>query len=255
MSYPLYPEKYTLTAMLTAQQMLDFRRKHGSLRGIPAPEVVILCLYKGLMKNLPLKYRVRRITGFLGDLYLLKRTGGRVGLLGNFGIGAPVVANMAEEMIAWGTQRLVLLSLAGGLQPDLKPGTAVVVDRALRDEGTSYHYLAPGREVGASAELAARLSKALTDRKIEHRLGAVWSTDAPYRESREEASQYQQGGVQAVDMESAGLFAVGRARGVETVSLLVVGDSLAHPNWSAPPDMMALHQSLKKMLRALVESL
>ena len=79
------------------------------------------------------------------------------------------------------------------------------------------------------------------------------STDAPYRESREEAESYQNEGVLAVDMESAGLFAVGQTRGVETASVFVIGDSLAQPRWSAPPDMGALHQRLKICFSVLTE--
>lgn len=253
MSYPIHPDKHKLPAMLTAEKMIEFRRKQGGLRNVRAPETVVLCLYKGLMKYFSLKYSSKRITAFLGDLFLLTKTGGKTAVMGNFGIGSPVVASLAEELIAWGAKRLVILSLAGGLQSNLSPGDIVICDRAVRDEGTSYHYLPPETFVNASAELASQLSSTFKQMGAAHSVGGTWSTDAPYRESREEAMQYQNEGVMAVDMESAGLFAVAQARGVKASSVLVIGDSLAGTQWSAPPDMGALHQKLKLCLRVLTQ--
>ncbi len=255
MSYPILPDKYQLPAMLTAEQMIEFRRTHGGLRGMAAPHNVILCLYKGVMRRFAWRYPSRRIRGFLGELYLIRRGGERVGVMGNFGIGAPALTNQAEELIAWGTRRLVILSLAGGLQPDLTPGSVVVCDRALRDEGTSYHYLPPGRDVAASARLASSLCDALSSRGISATVGAAWSTDAPYRETQQEAAQFGREGVLAVDMESAGLYAAAQVRHVEAASVFVIGDNLAGPRWSAPPDMRALHVRLKEVLGALITTL
>ena len=250
MSYPVYPEKHRLPALLTAEQMIEFRRAHG-LREAHAPDGIVLCLYRGVMKRFGWKYRTRRIDGFQADLYVTERGGQRVGVVGNFGIGAPAATNLAEELIAWGAKRLVILSLAGGIQPELGPGSLVICDRAIRDEGTSYHYLPPARDVAASADLVARVSKALGARGLAHVIGATWSTDAPYRETQEEATSYQREGVKAVDMESAGVFAAAQVRGVSAASVLVVGDSLAGPRWSAPPDMRALHRKIETLLDTL----
>ena len=200
-----------------------------------------------------LRHRAQKINGFLGDLYLLKKRSGQLAVLGNFGIGSPVVASLADELAAWGVNRLVLLSLAGGLQPTLQPGDIVIGERAVRDEGASYHYLPPARYVEASPGLVAELAAALTQRHLQPTVGTTWSTDAPYRESWIEVEQLQAEGVQTVDMESGGLFAVGQARGIETASVFVVGDSLASPRWTAPPDMRRLHQKLKTVLNILIK--
>ena len=252
MSYPVYPEKHRLPALLTAEQMIEFRRSHG-LKEAHSPDGVVMCLYRGVMKRFGWKYRARRIDGFQADVYITKRRERRVGVVGSFGIGSPAATNLAEELIAWGAKRLVILSLAGGIQPDLVPGSLVVCDRAIRDEGTSYHYLPPARDVAASADLVGRTSRALDARGLDHVIGATWSTDAPYRETREEANAYQREGVKAVDMESAGVFAAAHVRSVSAASVLVVGDSLAGPRWSAPPDMRALHKKIETLLDTLIE--
>jgi uridine phosphorylase len=254
-NYPVFPDKHSLPSLLSADDMIEFRRKQGGLGSLPAPRSIVICLYKGLMDHFRWKHPSRRVRGFLGDVYLLTHTGGTVGVLGNFGIGAPAITSIADEMMAWGVQHLVVLSLAGGLQPDLAPGSIVAADRAIRDEGTSYHYLAPSREVQASSRLVSALVRVLGERGLSPVTGAVWSTDAPYRETRQEAELFQGEGVKAVDMESAGVFAVAQIRGREAASVFVIGDSLAGPRWSAPPDMRALHRRLKSLLEALIAAL
>lgn len=255
MSFPLYPEKYKLPARVSARQMLEFRRAQGRLKGLDAPEGVVLSLYNGVMKRFGWKYPSRHITSFQCDLYLLNRTGGRVGVLGNFGMGAPAVVALAEQMIAWGTQRLAILSLAGGLQPELAPGEIVLGERAFRDEGTSYHYLPPAEQVQAGLALVDALARRLGERGLPFARGAIWSTDAAYRETREEIEHFSGKGVQAVDMESAGLFALGQVQQVQTASIFVVGHNLVGPQWSAPSDLRALHLRFKLLLNVLIDVL
>lgn len=255
MNFPIFPEKYKLSAMLTAEQMIEFRRKHGGLGALSAPSSALLCLYKGVMKRFIWKYPSRRVNGFLGDVFLLKRTNQKVGVLGNFGIGAPALTSVAEEMMAWGTKRIIIMSLAGGLQAHLKPGSIVVCNRAIRDEGTSYHYLPPAKDVDASPALVQTISKMLRKRDIAHSIGATWTTDAPYRETYEEVQQYQTEGVDVVDMESAGVFAAAQVRGVEAASAFVIGDNLSSPRWSAPDNMRTLHVRLEMLLDTLIDVL
>ncbi len=253
--FPVYPDKHKLTSLLSADDMIEFRRKHGGLGDVSAPRSAVICLYKGLMHRFSWRNPSSRVKGFLGDIYLLKRTNGIVAVLGNFGIGAPAITSIADEMMAWGVQHLVILSLAGGLQPDLASGSIVVCDRALRDEGTSHHYLPPSRDVQASSALVLAIREGLKSRGLDSTTGSVWSTDAPYRETRQEVDLFGSEGVKAVDMESAGVFAAAQVRGQQAASVFVIGDSLAGPRWSAPPDMRSLHLRLRELLNALVPTL
>ncbi len=255
MSYPILAEKYKLRPLLNAEQMIEFRRKEAGFADLRPPASALICLYKGVFSRFGWKYPSRRVPGFLGDVYLPRAGAGRVAVLGGFGIGAPAITGIAEEMMAWGSTRLVILSLAGGLQPDLRPGSIVVCDRALRDEGTSYHYLPPARDVAASPRLVAALLDSLEKNGLHPSRGATWSTDAPYRETKEEADLFQKEGIKTVDMESAGVFAAAQARQREAASIFVVGDSLAGPTWSAPLDMRALHARLKVVFDALLKTL
>jgi uridine phosphorylase len=255
MPFPNYPRKYESEALLTPQDMLAYRRSLGKLPGIEPPLSVILCLQRGLPERLRWRYPIRKVGRLIGDLYLLKRSGGKVAVLTNFGLGAPLIVALAEELIAWGVRRLISLSLSAGLQPDLKPGDIVVCERALRDEGVSHHYLPPDKFVRADAQLVQELVKALEGLGQPYSSGATWSTDAPYRETRDEVQQYQAEGIKTAEMETAGLLAVAQARGVHAASVLVVGDSLAGLRWELPPDSHLAERGIEAAYAAVVKAL
>jgi len=255
MSYPAFPDKHALEAMVTPSEMLAHRRKGGRLPAIDAPEGAVICLQRGLPERLRRRVRLRRLGRLMGDLYAVHATSGRVVVLTNFGLGAPIVAAQAEELIALGATRLVSVALSGGLQPTLSPGAIVVVEGAIRDEGTSHHYLPRQREVAADPTLTAALTSALSPGGGDVRAGRTWSTDAPYRETREEVASYQAEGVLTVDMELAALLAVAEARGVAAAGVLVVGDSLAGGTWHPPERLDGMERSLERAYRAAIQVL
>jgi uridine phosphorylase len=86
-------------------------------------------------------------------------------------------------------------------------------------------------------------------------VGTTWTTDAPYRETREEVLQYQAEGVKTVEMESAGLFTVGQVRGIQTASVVVGMDSLATLQWRTPERLDTIARSLEVVYAAAVEVL
>ena len=255
MPFPNYPSKYESEALLTPQDMLAYRRRLGRLPDIEPPLSVILCLQRGLPERLRWRYPIRKAGRLIGDLYLLKRSGGKVGVLTNFGLGAPLIVALAEELIAWGVKRLISLSLSAGLQPELKPGDIVVCERALRDEGVSHHYLPPEKFVQADRQLVLDLVKALEGLGESFSIGATWSIDAPYRETRDEVQQYQTEGIKTAEMETAGLLAVAQVRGVQAASVLVVGDSLSGLRWELPPDPRPAERRIEAAYVAVVKAL
>jgi uridine phosphorylase len=255
MSYPTLPDKHGYEAIVDPRDMLAHRRRGGRLPLLDPPRGALICLQRGLPERLKWRVPIKRVGRLMGDLYAVRRTKGRVVVLSNFGLGAPIVAAQAEELIALGATRVVSVALSGGLQPDLAPGTIVVAQAAIRDEGTSYHYLPPAREVTAHPELVTALRDALIARGCQPRVGRIWSTDAPYRETREEVAQLQKDGVLAVDMELAALLAVAEVRGVRAAGVLVVGDSLADGVWKPPQRLVEMERSLERAYRAAIDVL
>lgn len=148
------------------------------------------------------------------------------------GVGAPRAAGLLEEVIALGGRQFVAVGGAGALVPDLIMGRAVVVDSAVRDEGTSFHYAVASRVITADPVLVACLAGTLTDAGVPFVTGRTWTTDAPYRETRSRvARRVEQDGCLTVEMEASALMAVAAYRGVGLVSLLYAGDSLAGDEW------------------------
>jgi uridine phosphorylase len=255
MSFPNVPGKHKLRAIVEPADMLAHRRRGGRLPAIPPLHGVVICLQNGLPERNRWRVRVRRLGRLMGDLYSVRPTGGRVAVLTGFGLGAPIVAAQAEELIALGARQIVSVALAGGLQPDLPPGSIVVATGAIRDEGTSHHYLPAGREIASDAGLVEALSGALKRRGIPHKRGLTWSNDAPYRETGEEVATYAGQGVLVVDMELAALLAVAQVRGVAAAAVLVAGDSLAGGHWTPPERLDEMERSLDVAYRVAIEVL
>jgi uridine phosphorylase len=243
------------TPILTAAELLAYRRRTSRAPKSLLPQAVIISQQRDPIDGWLKRYRAAKVAGFFGELRVLKTRQHPVGVLHPVGPGAPIVAMVVEELSACGVQRFISIGVAGSLQPALHSGDVVNCDRALRDEGTSYHYLPPARSVDADPALLQQLSVALAARGIAHSIGTSWTTDAPYRETRREAETYRATGVKTVEMEAAALFAVGQCLGVSTAAVFVIGDRLADLTWQPPRAARLLRQKLAAVTEAIIDSL
>ncbi len=166
--------------------------------------------------------------------------------------GAPMAAATLEEAIACGGRSFFIVGMAGTLQ-DLPIGSFVIPTEAIREEGTSYHYLPPDEAVRPSGRLARALEKACAAWGIEPAQGMNWSTDAPYRELVSKVERYRRAGVLTVEMEAAALFAVAKVRRVEVASLFVVSDRLGE-RWEPAFFSGEVEESLKRAARIALEA-
>ncbi|HEX4214359.1 MAG TPA: nucleoside phosphorylase [Candidatus Dormibacteraeota bacterium] len=148
-----------------------------------------------------------------------------------FGVGAPVAAMALEQAIARGVRRILMVGSAGSLREDLITGTAVLVEGAEREDGTSHHYLPAGERVAADPELSQALAAAAMERGMDLVEGRAWTIDAPYRETMGAIRRHRQAGVSVVEMEAAAIFAVARVRGVAAALLVSVSDELHGTAW------------------------
>lgn len=147
------------------------------------------------------------------------------------GVGAPLAAAFLEEAIGAGARTVVAVGGAGALAPDLAVGRVIVPTAAVRDEGTSFHYLPPSRTVAADDDALATTLAFLTDRGVTHLAAPTWTTDALYRETRAKVARRRDEGCVVVEMETAAFFAVSRFRGVRFSQLLYAGDDLSGDVW------------------------
>jgi uridine phosphorylase len=165
-------------------------------------------------------------------LYVHKVQGQRVALF-HPGVGAPLAAALLEEVIALGCRNFIACGGAGVLNRELAQGHLVVPTAAVRDEGTSYHYLPPGREALPSPAAVVSIEETLQRRKVEYILGKTWTTDAIYRETRPRMALRRSEGCITVEMEAAALFAVAHFRGVHLGQILYCGDNLDADEWDS----------------------
>jgi len=140
-------------------------------------------------------------------------------------VGAPGTILMMEELRALGARTFVGFGTAGGLDPSLPPGSAVLPTHCIAEEGTSSHY---GGDSGLkpSLVLARVLKDEFANRNVDLTEGGVWTTDAPYRETIAKVNSYRDHGIRAVDMETSAMYAFGRFRDVEVCNILIVADVL-----------------------------
>ncbi|TAN61576.1 MAG: uridine phosphorylase, partial [Magnetospirillum sp.] len=127
-------------------------------------------------------------------------------------VGASFAVLLAEQMFASGCRFLISITSSGQITPVGDGPYFILIDRALRDEGTSYHYLPPSRFVEADPEVLARLTPLVGTVPVTVHRGATWTTDAPYRETEAAIAAHREAGILAVEMEAAALYAFSRAR-------------------------------------------
>jgi len=148
------------------------------------------------------------------------------------GVGAPIAAGLLEEAIAFGCRKFIACGGCGVLEKDMAVGHIVVVSGAIRDEGVSYHYLPPAREVVANPSGVGALVNLLNVRGIPYQVGRTWTTDAPYRETTNKIARRREEGCLTVEMESAALIAVAQFRNVIFGQALYGGDDLSGIEWN-----------------------
>ena len=148
-----------------------------------------------------------------------------VGIIG-CAVGAPFAVLIAEELFASGCRFLLSVTSAGQITPAGSPPYFVIIDRALRDEGTSYHYASPAEFAYADPRLVAAARDALDAKGLHAVVGASWTTDAPFRETAAAIDCARAKGVLAVEMEAAALYAFARAAGVAVLCLAHVTNTM-----------------------------
>ncbi len=144
-------------------------------------------------------------------------------------IGGPYAVLIAEQLAAAGAELIIGLTSAGRVSPELPLPCLVVASSAIRDEGTSLHYLPASRDVPCpAAAVCPLLERELAATGWTVRSGEVWTTDAPYRETEAQLENWAAEGALAVEMQAASLFAFGTAREVAVAVIAMVSNAVDH---------------------------
>lgn len=162
----------------------------------------------------------------------LLRYQGRSLAVARFAIGGPASVMWLEEVRGLGFRRYLALGSAGGLNPSDPLGSAFLIERAVRDEGTSFHYAAPSPLVEAPIEPLGALRRFAQDQGIRLEAATSWTTDAPYRETNAKRSAFMEKySARVVEMEAASVFAAARFHGLDWASIVLVSDHLDESGW------------------------
>lgn len=198
----------------TPESLLREARRQKQASTSPVPDVCILDPDGDIVRAKRAAGLTRRHADWVcyhTELEVMSLGGREVGIVG-CAVGAAFAVLVAEELFACGCQLLLSLTSAGQLTSVQKPPYFVVIDRALRDEGTSYHYCPPSDFSHAPAELVAAFESGAGQLPAPVIRGASWTTDAPFRETETAIERHREQGVLTVEMESAALYAFAEAR-------------------------------------------
>jgi len=227
---PLFRHRLSSPSAFRPEKLVNAVRQERGIEVFSVPQLCVLD-FDGDLTDWLVQAGLARIhpgwACFHTTMYSFEVNGTECGIIART-IGGPYAVLVAEQLGVSGARILLGLTSAGRVDPLLPVPCMVVATSAIRDEGTSYHYLAPANLVHAPAKLAARLFTALQGLGLPVSQGPVWTTDAPYRETAEELGEHAANGALAVEMQAASLFAFAKARQVEVGLVAHVTNAIDH---------------------------
>jgi len=188
------------------QAIINPQDLHGPIEGFP--KVVISCFSRVTFARLLENYEHEVIT---------RTSTSCVGII--------------EDLIQFGMEKLVLFGTCGVLDRDIEATSIIIPTSALRDEGTSYHYLPASDEVEVNKKSLSLFQAFLDSHKVSYQSGKVWTTDAPYRETIDKMKRRKEAGAICVDMECSAVAALAAFRGFELCHFFYAADHLSEEKW------------------------
>ena len=206
-------------------------------RPLDISPIAVLCFFNDLLDRLVSQNQLTEVHALRSEIgrnpvYQLD-IDNRTVLVVHPGVGAPLAAGFLEETLALGVTTVVACGGAGALRAEHDLGRVMVVNSAVRDEGTSFHYARPSRVQVADPRAVAIVSESLTANGVEHIVGRSWTTDALFRETRRRVQRRVAEECEMVEMEAAALFAVADYRRVRFAHILYAGDMVANEEWDS----------------------
>lgn len=187
------------------------------------------------------------------SLYFLSPRIKRIALVGP-AIGAPASVLILEKLIVLGVRNVFVLGSCGSLQDDIKIGDIIIPEEAIREEGTSFHYINDNFVPRASGKMIGLISKICVEQGLNHEIGKVWTTDAPYRETIKKVEEHKKQDILGVDMELSALFTVASLRKINLGGILIVSDELSSLEWKRGFDSKRFKASFNDGCRIVLEA-
>jgi uridine phosphorylase len=226
MDYPILEYDRSIPAIIEPAQVVN---------DIGAPEHCVLCFFGEVIEGLKQEGKLRTIAHQTWEdadrpVYEMELGGNQLAVFQS-PVGASLAAAMLEELIARGCRKFIACGGAGVLDQSVTVGKIIIPSVAVRDEGTSYHYLPPSREVAMDSNIVDVIEEVLDELGIDYLEGKTWTTDGPYRETREKIALRKAEGCLTVEMETAAFLSVAKFRDVKFGQLLYGGDDISGSVW------------------------
>jgi len=228
--FPILLHPVKEASVFTAEALISDVRQQRAVGDQALPPICFL-EFDGDLTDWLVKERIARPFDswpcFHTSMFLLEFNNVKCGIVART-IGGPYAVLIAEQLRAAGVQLIIGITSAGRVAPHLPLPGIVVATSAIRDEGTSYHYLAPAGEVSCPSSITTAIALELSHSGFDVSAGKVWTTDAPYRETGTQLEHWAKNEVLAVEMQAASLFAFGQARGVNVALVARVSNAVDH---------------------------
>lgn len=216
-------------SLFRAENMLREARRQRGLAQHDVPSICVLDPDGDLLSFLRGHHGASRMEGWAcyhTDLWLVDWQGLRFGVVAR-AVGAPFAVLVAEELFASGCALLISITSAGRIADHLPDSCMILIDQAVRGEGTSQAYLPAAPTVQGPLRLLDHVFCESIDSPQPFLRGTVWTTDAPFRETAAVLAAVREAGALAVEMEAAGLYAFAESRQHSVVCFAVVTNSMA----------------------------
>jgi uridine phosphorylase len=220
---------YDSPSVFTPESLLREARRQKALPPRQVPTICVLDPDGDLVDYLRSKGHARHHMGWAcyhTELHTFVHEETQYGIVGRV-VGAPFAVLVAEELFASGCKLIISITSAGQIMPLGRTPYFVLIERALRDEGTSYHYLPPAPYSALRPEMAALVHAARADSGVSMYTGATWTTDAPFRETEAMIEACRENGILAVEMEAAALYALAEAQHRDIICFAHVTNQMA----------------------------
>lgn len=226
---PLFQHKsYDVQSLFTPENLLRDARRQKRLEAGEVPAICVLDPDGDLVDYLSdtgCSQQHATWACYHTTLDTFVHKGNEYGIVGRV-VGAPFAVLVAEELFASGCKLLISITSAGQITPIGQPPYVVLVEKALRDEGTSYHYLPPSPYSLLHPFLRKVVCNNWKQTSVSLRIGTSWTTDAPFRETEASIAAYRQMGILAVEMEAAALYALAQAKQYDIICFAHVTNTM-----------------------------
>ncbi len=230
MLLPILTNKvYPAPSVFTPENLLREARRQKSIPQGSIPPTCVLDPDGDIVHHLVSTGQavvIRHWACYHTTLYRFTRDGMEFGIIPDV-VGASFAVLVAEELFVSGCQLLISVTSAGQIVPAGQPPYFVLIDRALRDEGTSYHYLPPAPYSAINPRVLDCLENAFDGVSVHVLRGATWTTDAPFRETAEAIAYARSEGILGVEMEAAALYAFAQVKAKDVVCFAHITNQMA----------------------------